>query len=350
LAYINQIETALPQYNTPQEKILEFMLDAYTIPDNDLGKVKALYARSGIKQRNSIVPDFNLDRSKKELFLSANPSMQARMQVYMKEVLPLCMDAINKIEFQKEKITHFITVSCTGMSAPGIDILLMQQLGLNSNLVRTSVNFMGCYAAVHALKLADAFCATDKNAQVLIVLVEACTIHFQHEYSIENVATSMLFSDGAAAILVSNEQTNSSFFMHKFYSEVHGSSLQDMTWNLTDLGFKMSLSAYVPDIIAENIKSLLSRALIHAGLDKPVDHWAIHPGGKKIIQEIKKALEITDSDVADSINVLSNYGNMSSVTLPFVLKEKFTKVNKGESVFSCAFGPGLTMETLVLIK
>lgn len=350
MAFINQIETAVPAFGTSQSGILEFMLNNYDIPETDLGKVKALYARSGINHRNSIIPDFNPEYKEQLLFHHKNPTMDQRMEIYMEKAMPLCLDAVAKIDYVKESITHLITVSCTGMSAPGLDILLMQKLQLNNNITRTSVNFMGCYAAVHALKLADAYCAHDANAKVMIVLVETCTLHFQKEYSIENIATSMLFADGAAAIIVSNQKTDDSLRMHNFYSEVHNSSLQDMTWNLSTTGFKMTLSAYVPDIIAENIKELLARAIASANLGKGVDHWAIHPGGKKIIAEIKSALQISDEDVKDSVHILANYGNMSSVTLPFVIKEKLKSVQSDQTIFACAFGPGLTMETMMLVR
>jgi alkylresorcinol/alkylpyrone synthase len=349
MAYLSQIGTANAPYGTLQKDILNYMLQYYTIPEADLNKVKALYARCGIEKRYSIVPDFDLNNAP-TIFGNNNPNMQSRMQVYMKEAVPLCLNAIGQLKFDAQEITHLITVSCTGMSAPGLDILLMQQLNLPAHCIRTSVNFMGCYAAVHALKMANAF-AQSPNAKVMVVLVETCTLHFQKDYSIENIATSMLFGDGTAACIVSyNSESKNDLQLESFYSEVHPNSLHDMTWNLSDTGFKMTLSAYVPDILAQNIEALLQRAIASNKKIKQINHWAIHPGGKKIVSEIKKALALNDNDVATSLQVLNDNGNMSSVTLMFVLKAMWPQFQSTESIFACAFGPGLTMETMLLTK
>jgi predicted naringenin-chalcone synthase len=350
MPYINQITTVLPPNAHQQSAILDYMLEVYPTPDEHLGKIKALYSRCGIDTRYSVLNDFNVAVSERTLYKQSAPLMQHRMAAYMETALPLCTKAVNELEFKQSEITHLITVSCTGMSAPGLDVLLMQALELPANIARTSVNFMGCYAAVHALKMAHAFCATAAEVKVLIVLVEACTLHFQYEYSLENVATSMLFADGAAALLVSNNASEKSLQLNSFYSEVQNSSLQDMTWNLSDVGFKMTLSAYVPDILAANIEGLLHRALQNKKAVSDIKHWAIHPGGKKIVEEIRKALQLSPEDVHDSLEVLRLHGNMSSVTLAFVLLLKMNKAQSGEDIFACAFGPGLTMETILLSK
>ncbi len=348
MAYIQQISTALPAYKHAQLDILDYMLSTYEVPTEMVGKITAMYHKGGIDTRYSVLPDFNV-KNNKSIFAKPNPLVQDRMAVYNANATDLGMQAANAINIDKASITHLITVSCTGMCAPGIDISIMQGLQLNANCVRTSVNFMGCYAAVHALKLANAFCATDAHANVLIVLVEFCTLHFQHEYSMENVATSMLFADGCAAVLVNNQKQEGSLHLKSFYSEVQKNSLQDMAWHITDIGFAMQLSSYVPEIIGTNIDSLLQKALTAAGLNKQdIKHWAIHPGGKKIVSAIQKSLDLTTQDVVHSNTVLKNHGNMSSVTLAFVLKEIMAVAQTGESIFGVAFGPGLTMETLIL--
>ncbi len=323
------------------------MQSTYPIPEADAGKVRAMYSRCGISQRYSVLPDFSTSDSS-VLFNKENILMQDRMAVYEKNAILLAQDACNKIPENITTCTHLITVSCTGMSAPGLDIQLLKKLKLQSNIVRTSVNFMGCYAFVHALKLANAFCKAEPEANVLIVLVELCTLHFQQEYSFENVATSMLFADGCSAVWVSNKQSEKALQINSFYSEVHGNSEQDMTWNLTDLGFKMTLSAYVPEIISQNIKPLLQRAIAKSSLQNlDIAYWAIHPGGKKIIQEIQKALELTADDVAVSKLILQENGNMSSVTLPLVINGFKENQLPNKPMFAVAFGPGLTMETVL---
>jgi predicted naringenin-chalcone synthase len=348
MAYINKISTVLPQYKFKQMDIYRYMLEAYNIPKEMEGKIEAMYAKGGIAFRHSVVPDFNI-ANPKTLFAHPNPTVQQRMEVYNANATQLGKKALAELAIEPTEVTHLITVSCTGMCAPGLDILLMQAMNLPANCVRTSVNFMGCYALVHALKLANAFCATQPNAQVIIVLVELCTLHFQHTNTMENIATSMLFADGCCALLVSNTKTDKALQLTSFYSEVQDNSLQDMAWHITDTGFAMSLSAYVPSIIGQNIQSLLERALKSAGLQKSdIALWAIHPGGKKIVAEIKNALELSAQDVSISTKILEENGNMSSVTLGFVLKEMMQVAKPAENIFGVAFGPGLTMETVVL--
>jgi predicted naringenin-chalcone synthase len=348
VAYINYITQSFPKFCHTQNDIGEYMQTTYPIPDVNSGKVRAMYSRCGIDKRYSVLPDFDT-KQKAILFDKQEILMQDRMQVYDDNACNLGAVACMQIPLDITTCTHLITVSCTGMSAPGLDIQLLKKLNLKPNIVRTSVNFMGCYAFVHALKLADAFCKSDAGAKVLIVLVELCTLHFQQDYSFENVATSMLFADGCSAVWVSNVQQEKSLSIKSFYSEVHGDSEQDMTWNLTDKGFKMTLSAYVPDILADNIQSLLHRAIAKSNLQQSqIKYWAIHPGGKKIIQEIQKALDLQPEDVENSKKVLQQNGNMSSATLPLVINEFNEKQIANQYMFACAFGPGLTMETVLL--
>lgn len=348
MAFINKIATAMPAYKHEQNSILQYMLEAYNIPVEARGKVEALYAKCGIKHRYSVLPDFDITQSK-TLFANPNPLLQERMGIYNNNALELGVGAVVKLNINNSDITHLITVSCTGMSAPGLDVLLLQKLNLPADCIRTSVNFMGCYALVHALKLADAFCATNEKANVIIVLVELCTLHFRNEYSMENIATSMLFADGCASLLVSNNKTEKAMAISSFYSEIKSNSLEDMTWQLTDTGFKMSLSAYVPDILAQNIEGLLNNALQKSNISQQqIAHWAIHPGGKKIVSEIQKALNLDNTDVEVSKSVLEQYGNMSSVTLAYVLKQINEQAKANDYIFGVAFGPGLTMESVIV--
>ncbi len=207
---------------------------------------------------------------------------------------------------------------------------------------------MGCYAAIHALKQANAICLAEANAKVLIVDVELCTLHFQMEYTMDNIASSLLFADGAAAVLVSNEK--GLYQISDFYSEVALQGYQDMAWDISSSGFLMTLSAYVPAVIAEKIGPMLDNSLTAMNRSKEeIMHWAIHPGGKKIVSEIEKALGLTKKDVDVSRAVLNEYGNMSSVTLFFVLERMLQQIQgEDETVYAVAFGPGLTIETMFL--
>jgi predicted naringenin-chalcone synthase len=170
------------------------------------------------------------------------------MDIYNKKAPLLSIDAIRNClheKIQPKEITHLITVSCTGMSAPGLDLQVMELMELNRNIFRTSINFMGCYAAIHALKIADAFCKVDKTAKVMIVCTELCTLHFQRETTMDNIASSLLFGDGSSAVLVtSDEADGDGLYIDRFYSEIIPKGKRDMAWELSSSGFLMTLSGY----------------------------------------------------------------------------------------------------------
>ena len=274
------------------------------------------------------------------------------MQWYNRHAAPLSVDAVRDClqgPLKHAAITHLITVSCTGMSAPGLDLQLVELLDLPRNTWRTSVNFMGCYAAIHALKLADAICHSDPAAKVLLVCTELCTLHFQREPTPDNIASSLLFADGSAAALVVHDQhEHRGLAITHFYSEVVPKGKKDMAWELSSSGFQMTLSNYVPSLIAEDFEALTGRALHHAGLPlAAITHWCIHPGGKKILEVISNSLHLPDDALQHSYEVLKQYGNMSSSTILFVLKNMMHQLDADARVFGAAFGPGLTMETFI---
>lgn len=361
MSKIAGIGIAVPPYKMQQPKIREFM-EQYSSNDEDKRKLKMLYERSGIATRYSVVPDYDGELHSRMLFPSTPdmepfPSLEKRMELYHKHASTLAIQAIDDLKKQVENtaITHLITVSCTGMSAPGLDLELMEQLDLPNNTQRTSVNFMGCYAAVHALKTADAICRSSAAARVLLVSVELCTLHFQKTNDYDNLTANAIFGDGAAACLVVSDgiDTGSVNEMHikGFYSEVHHAAKKDMAWQLSSSGFLMTLSSYIPQLVESNIEQLVTNAMNKLGLTKSdVKHWAIHPGGRKILEAISGKLGLDASALHYSYETLNEYGNMSSATLLFVLKKMMENDSVHGSIFGAAFGPGLTMETLVLDK
>ena len=361
MSRIQSIGTALPPYRHRQHDILQFMLNAYQPEADDRRKISMLYERSGIETRYAVIPDYSSALKERTFYaptsdLEPFPGLNERMELYNTHATNLSIDAISdcldELDSVKD-ITCLITVSCTGMSAPGLDISIMQRLGLPNNIQRSSVNFMGCYAAIHALKMADNICKADRKAKVMIVCTELCTIHFQKDCEMDSIASGMLFADGAAAVLVTGDEcTGEGVTIGHFYSEVALNGQHDMAWNLSEKGFLMRLSAYIPQLLQAGITSLLENALAASNLErKDIKHWAIHPGGKKILENIQKELHLDTNDLSISFDVLRNYGNMSSPTILFVLKQVIEKVrNGGEKIFAAAFGPGLTMETLILHK
>jgi predicted naringenin-chalcone synthase len=362
LSKIVSISTALPSFKHQQNDILNFMQNVYAMDEVEKRKLKFLYHQSAIETRYSVLPDYSLSAHDWQFYpasenLEPFPNLELRMKWYNKTAPSLSISAIEKCidqKINKGEITHLITVSCTGMSAPGLDLQIMEMMDLPKTIFRTSINFMGCYAAIHGMKLADAFCKNDKNAKVIVVCTELCTLHFQNETSADNIASGLLFGDGAAAILVANDENDlPGFKMKSFYSEVGFNGKEHMSWQLSSSGFLMKLSGYVPELIQHDFNQLLKNALQNANMkEEEISHWCIHPGGKRILSAIEKCTSISSEDLQYSYEVLKEYGNMSSPTILFILQKIMYSLDdlkyNSANIFGAAFGPGLTMETFIL--
>ncbi|MET4105637.1 type III polyketide synthase [Hymenobacter sp. UYP22] len=363
-SYLCAIGTANPPHRIPQLQIADFMASALELDEAGTRKLRALYRVSGIGQRYTVLPDYGRPPGEFEFFpntpgLEPFPGVGQRMSQYRQHALPLsvravkdCLEQLPEVEIAS--VTHLITVSCTGMYAPGLDIELVAALGLPGNVQRTCVNFMGCYAAVNALKLADAFCRSTPGARVLVVCTELCTLHFQKSHEDDHLVSNALFGDGAAAVLVQSQPaaTGPSLALAGFHCGLEPEGHTDMAWHINDFGFEMTLSSYVPRMIQQGIGQL-TRQLLQ---DLPVQlvdirSFAIHPGGRKILEAIEQALGLTAHDNRFAYQVLREYGNMSSATVLYVLRElmrTLTPADAGEPVLSFAFGPGLTLEAMLL--
>jgi predicted naringenin-chalcone synthase len=355
LSKILSIGTALPAYAHSQADILNFMQQVYAPSDADRRKLRYLYSQSGIDKRYSVISDYSRPASEWKFYpategLDPFPTLEQRMAVYHKQAPLLSVDAIRDClqhKWDASSITHLITVSCTGMSAPGLDLQVLELMDLRTDIFRSSVNFMGCYAALHGLRLADALCATDPDARVLVVCTELCTLHFQRETTMDNIASSLLFGDGAAAALLAPDNCkDEGLTIDGFYSEVVPKGRRDMAWELSSSGFLMTLSGYVPDLIEEDFGPIARRALSKMKA-KPQDvtHWCLHPGGKRILDAVHKSMDFVNGELDASREVLKDYGNLSSATILFVLKKMLAGETQVRKLFGAAFGPGLTVET-----
>jgi predicted naringenin-chalcone synthase len=358
LSKIISISTAVPEHGHEQEDILRFMQSAYALDEAGKRKLRYLYKQGGIEKRYTIIPDFSLPANDWQFFPSTEnlepfPSLETRMEWFQRYALPLSIEAINKCLSAQPglPVTHLITVSCTGMSAPGLDLELMEALDLPPSITRISVNFMGCYAAIHALKLADAFCRNDKNANVLVICTELCSLHFQKDHTPDNITSSLLFADGAAAVLVTGNEDAGGVSIDGFHSKVAYKGKKEMAWQLSSKGFLMTLSGYIPGLIGEDFNVFVDDALATVSLSKKdISHWCIHPGGKRILESVHSSLGFSNGQLQHSYDVLRDYGNMSSPTVLFVLKNIMDSLEqKSKSkIFGAAFGPGLTMESFIL--
>lgn len=344
------------------------MEKAFGLDKNDAARLKKIYENSAIDFRYSAIADFGLDDFADNQFFPANqnlepfPDTKKRMTFYREHAIAVAVQAAQNClaAFDASftgKISHLITVSCTGMYAPGIDIDLIDNLGLNRSTERTCINFMGCYGSINALKIADAICIANPEAKVLLVSVELCTLHFQKENTIENWVANSLFSDGAAAAIIENTDKRSiaqpCLSLKSFHAEYIYEAKNEMNWQIGNLGFEMKLTSQVAKQIQKHIKALADQVLQKSDLNfKQIDFVAIHPGGKKILEAAEVGLNICKCKNSFAHEVLQDYGNMSSATILFVLQKILMEksAQPEQNILGFAFGPGLTVESMVLQK
>jgi predicted naringenin-chalcone synthase len=350
MSFISHIGTAVPQNAHLQADILKFMLEKTEFSNEERRMVKLMYGMSGISTRHSVLPDFAENTSENILFAKDKKlfdNVEDRLNVYDEHAAKLAISAINDAKIDTSEITHLITISCTGMSAPGLDIVLVKELRLNPEIYRTSINFMGCYAAIHGLKQADAIARSEPEAKVLVVSVELCTLHFQEENRQDYITSNLLFADGAACFQVNSKEGK--WRIDSFYSKLYLEAENSMAWHVNSKGFLMKLDAEVPDMIFKNIKGFVDAALDKCkNIETENISWLIHPGGRKILEATARALALKNNDLDASFKILKNYGNMSSATLIFILKEMFD--SEKEHLFMAGFGPGITMESAMLTR
>ncbi|REE00393.1 type III polyketide synthase [Marinoscillum furvescens] len=359
-SYITSIHTAVPDHRISQQAIREFMIRHLATSEDDRKRIELLYRASGIQYRHSVLVDFDRPPEDFTFFpknhdLEPFPKVSDRMQLYQREAIKLCEKAASSClrATTPTSITHLITVSCTGMYAPGIDIELVERLGMHTNVQRTSVNFMGCYAAFNALKVANEIAQNQPDSKILIVAVELCSIHLLKETDEDSLLSGALFGDGAAAVLVEGRPGRGlSFQLDSFYADLAPEGKDMMAWHISDFGFQMKLTHEVPEVIKKGIGELTGKLL--STLQKSIadiDHFAIHPGGKRILEVIEEELGIDKAANSPAYDILKNYGNMSSPTVLFVLHrimQQLDRQHAGQHVLSFAFGPGLTMESMLL--
>lgn len=361
---ISAIGTANPQNRIAQQDIYHFMVNAFGLDETNAARLKSIYDHSGIEYRYSVIPDFAFsDPSKYSFFKQGDfetfPDTQKRLKLYQNEAITVAVNAAKNCMagFNADitaQITHLVTVSCTGMHAPGVDIELVDHLGLNADTERTCINFMGCYGAINGLKVADYICRADANAKVLVVSVELCTLHFQKDNTLDNWVANSLFSDGAAAVIVENTVNRSGrgpyLALKNFYSEFVTEARNEMGWYVGNTGFEMKLTSKVSKQIKKHITALTGRFLQKAKTSmSDISAYAVHPGGRAILEAVEEALELPEESNSFAYEVLREYGNMSSATILFVLDKMLKAGNLiDQKILSFAFGPGLTVEGMIL--
>lgn len=358
-SFIHHIQTLVPEHSYTQEFASERM-QAW-VRDPQLGRlVRQIYRRSGIDRRYSVIEDFVPGREAK-LFRTAadgrliEPTTEERNREFIRASNRLSVElarrAIDRADgFEASEITHLITVSCTGFYNPGPDYHILTKLGLSDSIERYHIGFMGCYGAFPALRMAQQFCSARPDAVVLVVCLELCSLHLQIRPDPDSLLANALFADGAAAAVVSARPPAGNqpvLALDRFLSAMAPEGKKDMAWEIGNTGFNIVLSSYVPDVIGMNIEQIVDHLLCRTPYTKDdIDLWAIHPGGKAILDRVEKALGLESEQLRASREILRDFGNMSSATVLFVLDRLLlTRGHDRNRICAMAFGPGLTIET-----
>ncbi len=330
---------------------------------------------SGIDTRHTVIDELSLvsevtdpvffDRRSGMLLA---PGTKARNDLYTREAAQLFVEAARRAldadpDLEPADVTHVITVSCTGFHAPGPEYEIVRALGLSDAVQRFHLGFMGCYASMPALRAASQFCLADENAVVLVVSVELCTLHLRSSENPDTIVASSLFADGAAAGIVTARDLPTplpALRLDRFHTAIAPEGEKDMAWTIGDTGFEMILSTAVPQIIGETIigalqplygaEEDLGEAFEAGNVGEAVQHWAIHPGGRSILDKVQERLHLSDAQLHPAREVLRENGNMSSATVLFVLKRILEEegASAGDRVSAMAFGPGLTAESALM--
>lgn len=324
--------------------------------------IQALYRKTGVRKRHStlITSSTNGLPATQSFFPIAThdsdlgPTTHQRMQRYEVAALDLAASAaeaaLHDASSAPREISQLVTVSCTGFAAPGVDIGLVERLGLNRAVSRTHIGFMGCHGALNGLRVASALGQAAPGGRVLLCCVELCTVHHQYAANPQQVVANALFSDGAAAVVGSSgDRANSQWRVIGHFSHVLPDTADLMSWRIGDHGFEMRLSPQVPTVIEQQLRPWLIEQLArHALTIGDVRGWAIHPGGPKILTACADALGLDHKQLEPSQHVLAEYGNMSSPTVVFVIDELR---NRGDWLpcVALAFGPGLSIEAALIV-
>lgn len=357
--HVLAIATAVPEHVCSKQRSVAIAREVFADRPDTLAFLERLLAASGIETRHAVVPDYTCAPKQRTLFppsrdFRPEPDTKARNQVFTREAPRLALQACAALPATdwRSRVTHLVTASCTGFSAPGFDIALVRALGLSPRVHRTHVGFMGCYAGFTTLKLADALCRADPDALALVVHVELCSLHVRFRPDPDALIADTLFADGAAAALLGGERHlalgQAPLRLLGAAAFLLPSGDDAMTWTIGQHGFDMTLSPRVPHVLRQHLPAACATLLEQVEASPAdVEHWAIHPGGPAILDQAKQALGIDEPAVAVSREVLSRFGNMSSATIWFVLDGIRRRDRRG-LVYACGFGPGLTLESALL--
>jgi predicted naringenin-chalcone synthase len=352
------IGTAVPPTILTQEDALRLARVLCSRPDEQATWLPGMYQGTGIRTRRVVLGEqvirdvLDGTTHSGSVFLPTTdpndrgPTTGERLRIYAQEVGRLAMQAAGRALAEAGTrpgdITHLITVSCTGFTAPGVDRVLIGGLGLPATVQRTHLGYMGCHGAINGLRVAQAFADADSSACVLLCAVELCSLHYHYGWDPQRMVANALFADGAAAVV--GTSSGDGLHVTATGSCMLPESADDMAWTIGDHGFEMTLSRRVPGLIARHLPGWLDSWLAANGLRREdVRGWAIHPGGPRILEAVEESLGLSAETTAASRAVFAEYGNMSSPTVLFILDRLRQQRMKGPIVL-LGFGPGLVAE------
>jgi len=350
-ARLASIGTAVPERCITQQDA-EDVAARLTEANGRERAIRAIYQRSGVGSRGSVVLDADGSCSFYENGSGRVPSTRERLDRFLPAAAALasdaCASALSTAEMDAASITHLITVSCTGFAAPGVEHALIASLGLPESVSRTNIGFMGCHGAVNALAVAKAFAESTPGARVLICCVELSTLHFQFADDPAMSVANALFADGAAAAVVTADEAGRAPCLLATESTVIPDSAECMAWRVGDHGFEMGLSSRVPSVLADAVRPWVDGVLEKHGLAREgIRSWAIHPGGPRVLSTVRGALDLGEGACDASRGVLREHGNMSSATVLFIT-DRLMRQSDGLPLMGLAFGPGLSGEAFLL--
>jgi predicted naringenin-chalcone synthase len=348
-AYVNRIATAVPPHDV-HEAYSHYALSLFAKDKRAAQVLRRMIERSGIEHRYSCLapmprPNVGEAMDAESLYVRGRlTATGARMRAFERHAPELAAEAIAKLNLgaDRDRITHLLVTSCTGLSAPGLDIDVIERCRLPTTVERTTIGFMGCYAAISALKVARHIVRSEPEARVLMLNLELCTLHFQETRDIPQLLCFLQFADGCAASLVSAEPHG--IALNSFKAMLLPNTRELMSWNIGDTGFDMVLAGQVPAAIHDAVLASSNELLAAPG--GPIDLWAVHAGGRSILDAVERALKLAPTALAASRKVLRRYGNMSSATVMFVLEELLRSGARGHGC-AMSFGPGLVAETML---
>lgn len=343
-AYVNKISTAVPT-NEVHQLLCDNLLEVTQLKRHRLLLEKVI-PQCQISSRYSV-----LDQPSE--FYGSDPdavSTAARMAAYKEAAPDLAARAVAGLDIDDiaADITHIVVITCTGFFSPGLDLELIKRFGINPNAERTTVGFMGCFAGVNGLKFANHIVRSEPNAKVLVLSLELCSLHLQMPKNLEMSISSLLFADGCAAALITSEEQG--IGLDSFTALVVPDTHDQMSWHIGDTGFDMVLSRRVPGALKDALNAENTKIILNGAQTDSIDLWAVHPGGRLILDSVEEALELGSTDLRYSRDILDRFGNMSSATIFFVLQQMMNAsdgANSGKRGCGMAFGPGLTAETLL---